>query len=339
MFEISHLHPMLVHFPIALITIGFFADVLSLFFNKKEPCLSKVGFYLMIVGTLGAVAAFLSGEFLTHEYKGVLGELKERHELFCKITMYVMIAASLIRIYLVWKKKSNGGLKWLVFGLFFVATVSVGYSGLLGGTMVYNYMIGLPDTGSENTQDTTKAESKTVINMKAALQGETTASAKYAAFAQKASEENLPQIAALFNATSKSESVHAANHHKVLEEMGYKVDVKPETFNVATTKENLEAAYKGEKHEVEQMYPEFLKQAKTDNADNAVKSISYALGTEEKHMELYKNAIDALAANKTNTLPTQYFVCPKCGFTYSKDDVEDSCEQCGTAKDKFFVLK
>ncbi len=330
---------MLVHFPIALITIGFFADVLSLFFNKKEPCLSKVGFYLMIVGTLGAVAAFLSGEYFTHEYNGVLGELKENHELFCKIAMYVMIAASLIRIYLVWKKKTYGGLKWLVFGLYFVATVSVGYGGLLGGTMVYNYMIGLQDTSNENAMDSTKAESKTVINLKAALQGETTASAKYAAFAQKATEENQPQIAVLFNAASKSESIHAANHHKVLEEMGYKVDVKPEAFNVTTTKENLAASYNGEKHEVEQMYPEFLKQAQADNADNAVKSINYALGTEEKHMDLFKSAIDALAANKTSTLPTQYFICPKCGFTYSKDDVEESCEQCGTTKDKFFVIK
>ncbi len=339
MFEISHLHPMLVHFPIALITIGFFADVLSLFFTKKEPCLSKVGFYLMIVGTLGAVAAFLSGEYFTHEYSGVLGEVKERHELFCKIAMYVMIAASLIRIYLVWKKKTNGGLKWLVFGLYFVATVSVGYGGLLGGTMVYNYMINdTPYINNDGKEAETNAM-KTVENMKAALQGETTASAKYAAFAQKASEENLPQIAALFKATSKSESIHAANHHKVLEEMGYKVDVKPEAFNVATTKENLEAALKGETHEVEQMYPEFLKQAKADNADNAVKSINYALGTEEKHMELYQSAIDALAANKTSTLASLYYVCPKCGFTYSKDDVEESCEQCGTTKDKYFVVK
>ncbi len=46
------LHPMIVHFPIALILAGFLADTLSLFI-KKEPCLSKVGFYLMLVRYLG----------------------------------------------------------------------------------------------------------------------------------------------------------------------------------------------------------------------------------------------------------------------------------------------
>ncbi len=53
MISLSHLHPMLVHFPIALIVLGFIADFASLIF-KKEACLSKTGFYLLIAGyTLG----------------------------------------------------------------------------------------------------------------------------------------------------------------------------------------------------------------------------------------------------------------------------------------------
>jgi rubrerythrin len=192
---------------------------------------------------------------------------------------------------------------------------------------------------NKDQQDSTKKVNQTVENLKAALQGETTASAKYAAFAAKATEEKLPQIAALFNATSKSESIHAANHKKVLEEMGEKVEVTPETFEVKTTKENLEAAYNGEKHEVEAMYQGFIDQAKVDKAEKAVKSFSYAFETEKKHMTLYKAASDALAANKVKTLAAEYFVCPKCGFTYTKTDVEDECEICSTGKDKFISIK
>lgn len=143
MFDTSHFHPLVVHFPIALIITGFFAEVLSLFFNKKEPCLSRLGFYLMLLGTLGAVAGYLTGEFLTSEMSGPPGELKEKHELFAKITMYVMIAASLIRIFLMWKKKENGPMKWVVFALYFIAAGTVGYSGFLGGSLVYNYLIGI----------------------------------------------------------------------------------------------------------------------------------------------------------------------------------------------------
>ncbi len=142
MFDLNHLHPMLVHFPVALLAVGFLADVFSLFFSKKEPCLSKLGFYLMILGTLGAVAAFLSGEFFTQEMTGAAGELKEKHEVIAKVTMYVMIAASVLRIFAVAFRKDKGWLKWLVFVLFAVGAVCVGYTGFLGGTLVYNHMIG-----------------------------------------------------------------------------------------------------------------------------------------------------------------------------------------------------
>ena len=143
MFNLSHLHPLMVHFPVALIITGFFLEAVSLFFNKKEPCLSRSGFYLMLLGTLGAVAAYFSGEFSTNELTGAAGELKEQHEVFAKITMFVMIAASLIRIYLLWKKKENSGLKWLVFGLYFISAITVGIAGFLGGSLVYNFLIGI----------------------------------------------------------------------------------------------------------------------------------------------------------------------------------------------------
>lgn len=58
MFNTSHLHPMLVHFPIALVVFGFLADAVSLFY-KKETCLSKTGFYLLVIGTLAAIATWL----------------------------------------------------------------------------------------------------------------------------------------------------------------------------------------------------------------------------------------------------------------------------------------
>jgi uncharacterized membrane protein len=43
MFATSHLHPMLVHFPIALILIGFLAE-LAFLVIKKEVCLTKKTF-------------------------------------------------------------------------------------------------------------------------------------------------------------------------------------------------------------------------------------------------------------------------------------------------------
>jgi rubrerythrin len=194
-------------------------------------------------------------------------------------------------------------------------------------------------TNSDNkdAKDTVKT-SKTVENLKKGITGETTASAKYKAFSEKAKAEGYDQIAGLFAATSKAESIHADNHMKALEKMGEKFEAKADSFEVKSTKENLEAAIKGESYEVETMYPDFIKTAETEQASDAKKSFNWAVETEKKHKELYQKALDALNNNKVKELSMNYFVCPKCGNTYIAADVEEICEFCGTGKDKFIEI-
>lgn len=176
---------------------------------------------------------------------------------------------------------------------------------------------------------------KTIENLKAGIKGETTASAKYAAFAQKAKEEGLDTIAKLFEAASKSESIHAANHTKALEALGEKMDeFKPE-FEVKTTAENLQAAIDGESYEVSTMYPKFLEEAKLEKAEKAEKSFTWAMDTEKKHQVFYQQALEALKANSEKSLPFEYAVCPVCGNTYSKSLVDEKCAFCQTPKEKF----
>jgi uncharacterized membrane protein len=140
MISTDHFHPMLVHFPIALVVFGFLADCVSLFF-KKEACLSKLGFYLLILGTLTAATALLSGVLFTSEMKGAAGEIQETHEMFAWITLGALMATSALRIFLQTKKEANSKLKWVAFVLYGLATVSVSITGYFGGTLVYNYMM------------------------------------------------------------------------------------------------------------------------------------------------------------------------------------------------------
>jgi len=143
MFDTSHLHPMLVHFPIALITFGFIADVASLFF-KTEKCLSKTGFYLMVLGALSAVAAWSAGQLFTNEPSGgAIMEIFEKHETAALITLIIISLGAILRIYMVLKKKEDTNLKWLVFILYLLAFAAVTYTGYMGGTMVYNFMMAL----------------------------------------------------------------------------------------------------------------------------------------------------------------------------------------------------
>ncbi|MEO5889105.1 MAG: rubrerythrin family protein [Ferruginibacter sp.] len=161
-----------------------------------------------------------------------------------------------------------------------------------------------------------EAASKTTDNMQAAFKGETTASAKYAAYSKKAAQEGYHEIALLFKAASTAENIHASNHKAVLLESGVTVPaIKPE-FTVKTTKENLQDAIAGETYEATTMYPEFLTAASKEGNQIAIISLNYAYKTEKKHKAFYEEALAALQNNTVKALPTVFYVCPTCGNTY-----------------------
>lgn len=176
---------------------------------------------------------------------------------------------------------------------------------------------------------------KTIENLKAGFKGESTASAKYAAYAEQAKKEGLVSIAIMFEATSKAEAIHAANHKTVLEKMGQKVDPVKPIFTIQTTQENLVDALKGESYEIATMYPGFIAMAKSEDAKSAVKSFGWAMDTEKKHQTFYKNAIEALKAKKESSLPKIYWVCPKCGNTFDIAKPTGDCGFCGTSSAKY----
>jgi len=179
---------------------------------------------------------------------------------------------------------------------------------------------------------------KTIENLKAGIKGETTASAKYAAFVQKANEEGYNNIAKLFDAASKAESIHAANHKKVLTDLGEKMDEFTPEFDVKTTAENLQAAIDGETYEATTMYPQFLADATAEKVEKATKSFTWAFDTEKKHAEFYGAALNALNSNSETNLPVEYAVCPVCGNTYDNANVEANCAFCMTSKEKFIII-
>jgi len=179
---------------------------------------------------------------------------------------------------------------------------------------------------------------KTIENLKGGIIGETTASKKYEAFAQKAREEGYDTIAILFDAASKAEAIHASNHKKVLEGLGVTMEDFTPEFDVKTTAENLQAAIDGESYEIATMYPQFLVDAKTEKIEKAEKSFNWALDTEKKHNNFYSKALDALNTGSESNLPIGYAVCPTCGNTYDMASVDDKCAFCQTDKEMFFYF-
>jgi len=161
---------------------------------------------------------------------------------------------------------------------------------------------------------------KTDENLKAAFAGESQANRRYLAFAKKADEEGLKQVARLFRAAADAETVHAHNH---LNAMG----------GAKSTKENLEAAIKGETHEFRDMYPGMIEDANEEGNEAAKASFSNANKVEEIHAGLYKDALEAVGAGR-DLESRDIHVCQVCGNTFV-GDVPDNCPICGVPKDRF----
>lgn len=191
-------------------------------------------------------------------------------------------------------------------------------------------LVALAITACKSTPDAT------IVNLKAAIDGESNASAKYAVFATNATEAGDYEIAALFQATTVAEDIHAKNHAQVLKELG--VAEHTPVINdatVGTTLENLNSGITGETYEFETMYPEFIKVAEKENVLSALTSYMYANDTEKGHADLYQAAISNIA--NPEALAKTYHVCPKCGNTFA-GEAPESCELCQTGADTFLVF-
>lgn len=157
-------------------------------------------------------------------------------------------------------------------------------------------------------------------NLQAAFAGESQANRKYLAFAKKADEDGLAQVAKLFRAAAAAETVHAHAHLRALD-------------GVKSTIENLGTAIGGEEHEFKSMYPGFLAEAEKEGDRRAVISIKNALAVEEIHYGLYSAALKSVNAGK-DLEPTPIFVCAICGNTVY-GGAPDKCPVCNAPKAQF----
>ncbi len=163
----------------------------------------------------------------------------------------------------------------------------------------------------------------TMDNLQEAFAGESQANRKYLAYAQKADQDGLPQVAKLFRAAAEAETVHAHAHFRV---MG----------GIHDTAANLQDAIEGEGHEFQKMYPEFLAEAQKEGNKPAERSFQNALAVEEIHHGLYSKALDAVKSGK-DLSSSAIHVCPVCGNTV-EGGVPDKCDVCGVPGSRFMEI-
>ncbi|HEV2395189.1 MAG TPA: rubrerythrin family protein [Verrucomicrobiae bacterium] len=160
-----------------------------------------------------------------------------------------------------------------------------------------------------------KVSQQTLDNLNTAFQGESNAAHRYEAFSKRAEAEGHGQAARLFRAAARAESIHKENHKQAISVLGGKIkDFKLDEIKIGATAENLQAAIKGESYKRDTMYPDFLKQAKADEAKEATRTFLYAEKAEAEHAKLYREALDSLGQKQDGPI----YVCKVCGYTTTK---------------------
>mgnify|MGYP000297708251 FL=1 len=109
---------------------------------------------------------------------------------------------------------------------------------------------------------------------------------KYNAYAHRALEEGLPEIAQVFQEVAGAETIHGLNHLRV-------------SGDIKSTLENLRTVTEGESKEFSTMYPRMIRDAQDEGRKDAADSFSLAMERERHHLEVFTQALDQLEARRT----------------------------------------
>lgn len=142
MFDTSHIHPMLVHFPIALTLLGVVLESLSIYKPDKfhYPC----GEILLYFATLSAILAATGGSLFTPNFTiPQLVKAKDIHSTFAGIAVILLCIASACYVSRYFFKKYAHSIRKVGFVFYLLAAIIVSATGFLGGVLVYNDLLKL----------------------------------------------------------------------------------------------------------------------------------------------------------------------------------------------------
>lgn len=128
---VRRLHPVLVHFPIALLLTALVSELLQ--GRGTRPGLAVATRLCLWLGTLGALAAAYSGWGLSEEVRP--GDLLERHRWLGGATALASVLALVLAELHALGRRPRW--RWPLRLVLLLAAVLVGLTGHLGGTLVY----------------------------------------------------------------------------------------------------------------------------------------------------------------------------------------------------------
>ena len=142
MIDTSLLHPMIIHFPIALIIVACFSEIVAIL---KSDFFRSAALYLFVLGALGAIAAYITGSIAGDKIEGItsLKAALERHDDAATLALWVIIIVGLFRSFMAYRRWVEGKLRWLAVGLALIAVLAIARTGYYGGELVFRLGAGV----------------------------------------------------------------------------------------------------------------------------------------------------------------------------------------------------
>ena len=138
--SMDNIHPLFVHFPIALFSAFLIAEFVGVVFRKEDfRCAASFTLYL---GTIAALFTVAAGYYAaaTVEHPEVVHPIMERHEHLGVTVLVLAIILSVWRIRSQRRFSPRG--QFLHILLAFILCVVIAFGADLGGLMVYRYGVG-----------------------------------------------------------------------------------------------------------------------------------------------------------------------------------------------------
>ena len=148
MFTATHLHAMVIHFPIALLIVGFLSELSGLILKKEF--FKKSAFYLLILGSLGIITAYFTGNAAGEGIEeGALKNAIELHEQAAVISLWLAVITAISYLVIIITKYPKAWARIVSLLIFTALIVSLARTGYLGGQLVYKHGAGVELSLSE----------------------------------------------------------------------------------------------------------------------------------------------------------------------------------------------
>lgn len=143
MIDLAHIHPMLVHFPLALLPVAVSAQAITVAKGQslfERSCTAQAGFWLLALAAVGAIAAAIFGDQALDIAReaGVPMAQMEGHEELGMLTAWLLVGMAALNAFFYRKQSTSRPLSLAVLFGGIALLVLLFTTAWFGGQLVYD---------------------------------------------------------------------------------------------------------------------------------------------------------------------------------------------------------